>query len=124
MKEKTLGIILGALNIVLIVICTVFYLGKDKTAPEITLGDVEYVYEEDLPEQILLEAVTAWDAESGDLTSQVVVEKVVMDKEQKTATITYGVADAVGNVSRASRTLEMSIPEKPQLPTAGEAGSN
>ena len=123
MKEKTLGIILGVLNIVLIAICVVFYLGKDKTAPEITLGDVEYVYEEDLPEYILLEAVTAWDTESGDLTSQVVVEKVVTDKVQKTATITYGVADAVGNVSRVSRTLEMPIPERPQLPVAGEAGN-
>ena len=123
MKEKTLGIILGLLNIVLIAVCLVFYLGKDNTAPEITLGEVEYVYEEDLPEQILLEAVTAWDAESGDLTGQVVVEKVVMDKEHKTATITYGVADEVGNVSRASRTLEMPIPERPQLPVAGEAGN-
>lgn len=123
MKEKTLGIILGGLNLILIAVCIVFYLGKDKTAPEITLGEVEYVYEEDLPEQILLEAVTAWDAESGDLTGQVVVEKVVMDKEYKTATITYGVADEVGNVSRASRTLEMPIPERPQLPVAGEAGN-
>ena len=123
MKEKTLGIILGGLNLILIAVCIVFYLGKDKTAPEITLGEVVYVYEEDLPEQILLEAVTAWDAESGDLTGQVVVEKVVMDKEHKTATITYGVADAAGNVSRASRTLEMPIPERPDLPTAGEAGN-
>lgn len=124
MKDKAIGIILGAVNILLLVICLVLYLGKDRVAPEIALGEVIYIYEEGLPDRILLEAVTAWDKQDGELTERVVVEKVVTDRAQKKATIVYGVADAAGNVSRTSRTLEMSIPEKPQLPTAGEAGSN
>ena len=124
MKDKAIGIVLGAVNILLLVICLVLYLGKDRVAPEITLGEVIYIYEEGLPERILLEEVTAWDKQDGDLTDKVVVEKVVTDRAQKKATIVYGVADYAGNVSRASRTLEMSITEKPQLPTAGEAGSN
>ena len=124
MKDRAIGIILGAVNILLLVICLVLYLGKDRVAPEITLGEVIYIYEEGLPERILLEEVTAWDKQDGDLSDKVVVEKVVTDRAKKTATIVYGVADDAGNVSRASRTLKMSIPEKPQLPTAGEAGSN
>ena len=123
MRDRTLGIILGGLNILLIAVCTVFYLGLDKTAPEIILGEVNYIYEEDLPDRFLLEAVTAADKQEGDLTDHVVVEKVVTDIVQKTATITYGVADNSGNVSRATRTMVMSIPELPQLPTAGEAGN-
>lgn len=124
MKDRAIGIVLGAVNILLLVICLILYLGKDRVAPEITLGEVIYIYEEGLPDRILLEEVTAWDKQDGELTGKVVVEKVVTDREKKKATIVYGVADAAGNVSRASRTLEMSIPEKPQLPTAGEAESN
>jgi len=123
MKDRTLGIILGGLDILLMAVCIIFYLGLDKTAPEITLGEVNYVYEEDFPESFLLEAVSAWDEKDGDLTEKVVVEKVVTDKLWKKAVITYGVADSSGNVSRASRILEMPVAEKPQLPTAGEAGN-
>ena len=123
MRDRTLGIILGGLNILLMAVCIVFYLGLDKTAPEITLGTVDYIYEEDLPDRFLMEAVTASDRQEGDLTDHVVVEKVVTDRVQKTATITYGVADSSGNVGRATRTMAMSIPEIPQLPAAGEAGN-
>ena len=121
MKDSTLGIIVGGLNILLIAVCIIFYLGLDKTAPEITLGEVSYVYETDLPVSFLMEEVTAYDEQDGNLTDQVVIEKVVTDKVKKTATITYGVSDSAGNVSRVTRTLEMPVVEKPQLPTAGEA---
>ena len=121
MKDSTLGIIVGGLNILLIAVCIIFYLGLDKTAPEITLGEVSYVYETDLPVSFLMEEVTAYDEQDGNLTNQVVIEKVVTDKVKKTATITYGVSDSAGNVSRVTRTLEMPVVEKPQLPTAGEA---
>ena len=123
MKDSTIGIILGGLNILLIAVCIIFYLGIDKTAPEISLGEVYYVYETDLPESFLMEAVTAYDKQDGNLTDKVVIEKIVTDKKQKKAVITYGVADSAGNVSRVSRILEMPVVEKPQFPTAGEADS-
>ena len=122
MKDRTLGIMVGFLNILLMAVCIFFYLGIDKTAPEITLGEVSFVYEEDFPESFLMEAVTAHDEQDGNVTDKVVIEKIVTDKKQKTATITYGVADRAGNVCRVSRILEMPVVEKPQLPTAGEAG--
>ena len=121
MKDSTLGIILVGINIVLVAVCAVFYLGLDKTAPEISLGEVNYVYEEELPESFLMEEVTAYDKQDGELTDKVVIEKVVTDKTHKTAAITYGVSDSAGNVSRVTRTLEMPVVERPQLPTAGEA---
>ena len=123
MRDRTIGIILGVLNILLIAGCLILYLGKDHTAPELTLGEAAYVYEEDFPEHILLQGVAAWDEKEGDVTERVVVEKVVTDIVKKTATITYGVADSVGNVQRVSRTLEMPVQERTQLPTAGEAGN-
>ena len=123
MKESTLGIILGGLNILLMAVGCFYFLRLDRTAPEIILGEVDYVYEEDLPERILMEGVTAVDMQDGDLTAGVVIEKVVTDEAKRTAAITYGVADRAGNVCRASRILDMPVEEKPQLPVAGEAGN-
>ena len=123
MRERTIGMILGMLNLILIAVCLVLYLGKDCSAPEIVLQTVEYVYEEDLPERILLSGVSARDNKDGDISDRVVIEKIVTSISQKTATITYGVADQAGNVKRASRTLVMPVLEKPELPTAGEAGN-
>ena len=121
--KRTVGMVLGVLNLLLMAVCLMLYMGKDRSAPEIILSEAGYVYEEGLPEHILLSGVTARDAEDGDLTGKIVVEKVVTDTVQKTAIITYGVADEAGNVRRVSRTLEMPVAERPQLPTAGEAGN-
>ena len=123
MRERTIGMILGMLNLILIAVCLVLYLGKDRSAPEIVLQTVEYVYEEDLPGRILLSGVSARDNKDGDISDRVVIEKIVTSISQKTATITYGVADQAGNVKRATRTLVMPVLEKPELPTAGEAGN-
>ena len=61
MKERTLGIILGLLNIILIAVCVVFSLEKDKTLPVIVVGECSFVYEEELPREILYQGITAYD---------------------------------------------------------------
>ena len=121
MKEKTLGFIVGGLNLILLIVCVVFFLGKDEAAPVISIGDCDYVYEEDLPLELLYQGVTAYDQEDGDLTEQIVIEKVVTDRAKGSATITYGVCDSVGNVGKATRTLEMPVLTRIQFPGAGEA---
>ena len=123
MKEKSLGIIVAILNIILLAVCVVLFLGKDNNAPVITLGECNYVYEEDLPETILLQGITACDEEDGDVTASVVVEKVVTDRAKGYAVITYGACDASGNVAKVTRTLEMPVLTRIQFPGAGEAGS-
>ena len=112
MKERTYGIVLGILNIVLLVVCGVLFLGKDKNAPEILLSKADFVYAAETKEEVLFEGVTAVDAEDGELTDLVVIEKIVTDVEKETATITYGVADRAGNVGKASCTVAMDIPEE------------
>ena len=122
MKEKSLGIIVGILNIILLAVCVVLFLGKDKTGPVITLEECGYVYEEDLPEAILMQGVTAHDDEDGDVTVSVVIEKIVTDREKGVAMITYGASDASGNVAKATRTLDMPVLTRIQFPGAGESG--
>lgn len=112
MKERTYAIILGILNIGLLVVCGVFFLGKDKTAPEIFLPEAGLVYAEEKNAEELFYGVTAIDAEDGELTDEIVIEKIVTDREKETATITYGVADSAGNVGKATCTVAMEVKEE------------
>lgn len=114
MKEKTLGIILGILNMALLILCLFFYLGKDRNPPGIQIREGELQYRRGMEEEVLLGMAAAWDEESGDLTAGVVVEKVVTDRKAGTATITYGVADRAGNVAKVSHTIRME--EEPEEP--------
>lgn len=121
MNEKTYGIVLGILNIVLLVVCGILFLGKDKTAPEISLDNVDFVYAAEADEEALFRGVTAVDKEDGELTASVVIEKIVTDTEKKTATITYGVADSAGNVGKVTCTVDMVVPEAEENMEAEEA---
>ena len=119
MKERTYGIILGIVNIVLLAVCGVLFLGKDKNAPEILLSNADFVYAAETGEEVLFEGVTAMDAEDGELTGSVVIEKIVTDMEKETATITYGVADSAGNVGKATCTVAMEMPEEVRMSENG-----
>lgn len=125
MKERTYGIILGILNLVLLVVCVVLFLQKDKTAPQILLTESNPVYDEGAGTDLLFEGVRAHDQEDGDLTNELVIEKIVVNQGKETATITYGVADNAGNVGKATCTVTMVAKERVEdiLPTAGEAGN-
>ena len=107
MRERSLGIILGILNIVLFMVCGFFFLGKDKNAPEILLPKASIVYAEEAGTDSLFEGVTAFDEEDGELTDSVVIEKIVTNEAKETATITYGVADSSGNVGKVTCTVDM-----------------
>lgn len=119
MKERTYGIILGIVNIVLFTVCGVFFVGKDKNAPEIFLYGADFVYAAETGEEVLFEGVTAMDKEDGELTDFVVIEKIVTDMEKETATITYGVADSAGNVGKATCTVAMEVPEEVRMSENG-----
>ena len=115
MKERTYGIILGILNIVLLIVCGVFFVGKDRNAPEILLPKGSIVYAEEAGTEVLFEGVVAMDEEDGDLTDSVVIEKIVANEEKETASITYGVADSAGNVGKVTCTVTMVVEETEKL---------
>ena len=80
MKERSLGIVLGILNIVLLVVCGSLFWGKDKNAPEILVMNGNMVYAEEAGTDDLFEGVTAFDKEDGELTDSVVIEKIVTNE--------------------------------------------
>ena len=115
MKEHSLGIILGILNIVLLTVCGIFFMGKDQNAPEILLGEGSIVYAQEAGTDSLFEGVTAFDEEDGELTDSVVIEKIVTNEAKETATITYGVADSSGNVGKVTCTVDMIVEDGSEI---------
>lgn len=82
-----------------------FYQRRDTTAPEITINETELIYEDNMAEEELFLGVSAWDNKDGNLDENIIIEKIVTDKEKETAVITYGVSDGSGNVGKLNRQL-------------------
>ena len=79
--------------------------GQDREEPVITIdGDLIEVSVED-GEEILMQGVTASDAEDGDLTDKVIVESIGRFGKDGRRTITYAVVDSDSLVGHATRKL-------------------
>ena len=62
MEGKKIVAVIGAIDVVLLVVCLVLYLGKDRRGPEIFFDEEnQVVYEEGMDESLLLQGVTAVD---------------------------------------------------------------
>ena len=106
MNIKGLTIGFFAVDAVLIGIGAFLYLDKDRTAPTITIPETELIYEQDMTEKELLDGVTAYDAEDGDVTDAVFVEKISETADGRVI-ITYAAADSANNVAESSRIAEI-----------------
>ena len=97
--------ILCTLDVILMALSVVLYLDEDRTAPVIYMEDVEMEYRDGMSDGELLAGVTATDETDGDVTGELVVEKV-SEVGNGTVIVTFGVKDASGNVGKASRVME------------------
>ncbi len=95
----------GVVTAVLIIIGCVFVLASDRTAPEITIKDMDITYRKGEKYGALLQGVTATDKKDGDVTSSVIVESVVVLKNKTQAKVCYVAKDKNNNLSRAYRTV-------------------
>lgn len=102
-QSKVLGIILAIANVILIVICAVLFFRTDRTEPKIGFQAEEIVYREGMDDTKLLEGITAYDSNDGDVTDRIVIEKLIEDREDNTVVVFYAVSDRAGNVAKASR---------------------
>ena len=100
------GLLAGicALDVALMVVAAVLYLGQDRTAPVISYGPDSLTYEEGMEESLLLTGVTAQDEKDGDVTESLMVEKI-SETSNGNVIITYVAKDHSDNVGKASRTV-------------------
>ena len=103
MEAKKIVAVVGAIDVVLLVVCLVLYLGKDRKGPEIFFDEKKQIeYAEGMDEALLLEGVTAVDEKDGDVSDSLLVEKVA-GTNGKEVIVTYVARDGANNVGKASR---------------------
>jgi hypothetical protein len=108
-KGNLLGILFTVLSGVLIAFIVIAYGRSDRNDPEFRFSAVNLTYDSTTKDSDLLVAVNAYDNRDGDLTSRIVVEKVVLNKDAGTAVVYYAVADYSGNVAKQSRVFPADI---------------
>ena len=109
MRGNILGIFFSILSGVLIFLIVVAYGRSDRTAPEFRFSATDIIYDSQTTDNNLKVGINAYDAKDGDLTSRIVVEKVVLNREKETAVVYYAVADYSGNVTKQSRVFPADI---------------
>ena len=105
-----------AVSIALLAVFEVYeFLTLDSTAPVITCPDGVLEVSIHAGDEELLAGVTAQDDQDGDVTADVVVEKLSAMGRDNTREATLAVMDQSGNVSRAERTLHYTDYEPPRI---------
>lgn len=101
--DKTAAIIFTAVNVILIAVCIVFYVGMDRKCPEFKFQVSSLTYNESMEQVRLLENIMAYDNKDGDVTDRIVIEKMVENKAESSVVVFYAVSDLAGNVAKISR---------------------
>ena len=109
MRGNILGIFFSILSGVLIFLIVVAYTRSDRTAPEFRFSATDIIYDSQTTDNNLKVGINAYDSKDGDLTSRIVVEKGVLNREKETAVVYYAVADYSGNVTKQSRVFPADI---------------
>ena len=109
MRSNLLGVFFTILSGVLIALIVIAYGRSDRIAPEFRFSAVDLIYDSETRDNDLKVGTNAYDAKDGDLTSRIVVEKVVLNREAETAVVYYAVADFSGNVTKQSRVFPADI---------------
>ena len=105
MEAKKIVAVVGAIDVVLLVVCLVLYMGKDRKGPEILFDEEKQIeYAEGMDEALLLKGVTAVDEKDGDVSDSLLVEKVA-GTNGKEVIVTYVARDGANNVVKASRSF-------------------
>lgn len=100
------AVVFTVLNIILITVCVVLLLNKDRKPPVISFSGNDLIYYSGIDNEKLLQGVGAVDAKDGDVTDRIVVEKIVQNKNENRAVVYYAVTDLDGNAAKASRVFE------------------
>ncbi len=109
MRGNILGVFFTILCGVLIALIVIAYGRSDRIAPEFRFSAVDLIYDSETKDDDLKVGINAYDAKDGDLTSRIVVEKVVLNRDAETAVVYYAVADYSGNVTKQSRVFPADI---------------
>lgn len=107
MKQgRVAGMVIAGINVILIIVCAVLYFRTDRIAPHFEFQALSVRYREGMDQSELLAGIMARDNVDGDITDQVVIEKMIEDTQDGSVVVFYAVSDRAGNVAKTSRVFE------------------
>ncbi len=109
LKGNILGIFFTIFSGALIALIVIAYGRSDRIGPEFRFSALDLVYDSETEDSDLIDGINAYDSKDGDMTSRIVVEKVVLNRDAETAVVYYAVADYSGNVTKQSRVFAADI---------------
>ena len=107
MNAKILTITLTIVTLGIVGTAVFLYSQQDYDRPVIAFANENLTYLENMDNQILLDGVTAYDENDGDVTGSLIIEKVVMNKEENTVLVTYAAKDCSNNVCKVKRKWDL-----------------
>lgn len=102
MKNKGIFGAVCAVDTLILAGCIYLYVNQDRTAPAISFSDEEIVYTDGMDEEELLNGVSAYDEQDGDVSYSLLIEKVSNTADGQVV-VTYAAKDASNNVAKNSR---------------------
>lgn len=121
MDKKKLTVITSCLCVILLVVCAVVYLGKDRTGPVITMTEEKISYEGSENVSELLNGVTATDDKDGDVTDTVKVDRVTEVQSMDYVVVTYVAKDRSNNITKKDRWVDLKDGSTSDVPMADVA---
>ncbi|MDD2971674.1 MAG: DUF5011 domain-containing protein [Lachnospiraceae bacterium] len=101
-----LAIMFATVSICVLAVCAFLLNGQDREPPEISFGQSRVVYRDGMDTAELLKGVEARDRHDGDVTDQIVIEKITKTSDGRSVIVTYAAGDRSNNFAKASRLFQ------------------
>ena len=118
MRKKNLWLHLTVLIVSILVFIgyiQITNMRTDTTAPVIEMETSEIAVSVKDPEPALLQGISAYDAQDGDVFHSVIIESIYGMTEDHRATVTYAAFDKAGNVAKAQRQVHYTDYRSPRF---------
>lgn len=114
--EKNIVFLSIVAGFVVLTIIFLIIIRKDSNGPVITVGGTNITYQKGEDTKKLLEGVTAYDKEDGDVTDSVVIEHMIIVGNGKKLKVTYAAVDKNKNVTKSSKIVNYKDVPKDKVP--------
>lgn len=105
MRDKKLEIIICIAAVALVGLCAFLYISRDRTAPVFTYTDQVITDWDGAGLDTLLEGIAAADDKDGDVSGNIIINRIVPVEGGRQARVFYAVNDSAGNVAETSRVV-------------------
>ena len=109
MNTKVLTITLTIVTLGIVGTAVFLHSQQDYDRPVIAFANENLKYWENMDSQLLLDGVTAYDENDGDVTTSLIIEKVITNKEENAVMVTYAARDLSNNVCKVTRKWDIAI---------------